>query len=386
MHPAVARLLLRHSGPRPLTDGWHARRRAMITCSDAAAVLGMSPYTSRKQVFMKKTGQSKPFVGNAATEHGQKYEAEAIREYALRYDERIVNEQWTCIPHEEFSRIGGTPDAITMSGILIEVKCPKWRKIKPGEMPSFYLPQVQVLLAVCDLEVAHFVQYVPPNAFRGTPAEMDVTVVKRDREWFKAHVQSLLDFVCELDGFWAEHNLAIGTPMIKWVVDTEIFADRYERRLKRECIIVEEDVPNAVPTEPPKKKRKLKQMVLQPDGTLCEKLDDILDDDEDRASSSSRKDLSDAHFPLRKWEKALLTPSTDTSEHGKIEFDWSLITLPTPPTHFAPLIPTPSSPTSPSVADIEFTHPQPSSPSSASAPAFVPAPASAEPPSAMVVS
>jgi predicted phage-related endonuclease len=55
----------------------------MLTASDAATAIGCNPYETPEGLIMKKCG-FKTFDGNAATEHGNKYENEARDIYCAR--------------------------------------------------------------------------------------------------------------------------------------------------------------------------------------------------------------------------------------------------------------------------------------------------------------
>lgn len=45
-------------------------------------------------------------------------------------------------PEEPFCWLAGSPDGITASGKLLEVKCPMSRPIGDGTVPDYYLAQV----------------------------------------------------------------------------------------------------------------------------------------------------------------------------------------------------------------------------------------------------
>ena len=96
--------------------------------------------------------------------------------------------------------------------MLIEIKCPLTRKIE-DKVPKHYLPQIQLLLEILDFEDCDFIQYRPackacvptkgPWTEVGLPpvhAEVDqpeifmVTRVKRDREWFTKHLETMQKF------------------------------------------------------------------------------------------------------------------------------------------------------------------------------------------------
>jgi putative phage-type endonuclease len=212
--PKLAHILMQSNRIRQHTKLWYTTRTRMITCSDIPAVNGENPYTSRKQVFRKKTGQSRPFKGNKATRRGTAMEPIAIKAYELKSGKRIWPEDIGLCLHPTWDVIGGSPDGITLDGILLEVKCPLTREIISGHMPNLYNGQVQVLLEIFDLEEAHFVQYRPGNVY--TDEVCDITVVRRDRVYFAKLLPILLDFMEEVTLFYNSANLPIGTPMIDW--------------------------------------------------------------------------------------------------------------------------------------------------------------------------
>lgn len=180
MHPQVQKLLAR-TYDEQRSDGWFKLRGTMLTASDLATALGDNPYEKPEGLILKKCGLGKKFTGNAATRWGQKYEDEARDIYVAKYDE-VVHEVGLC-PHPVHTFLGGSPDGITESGKLVEIKCPKTREIKP-EVPIYYMPQLQLCMEILDLEEAAFIQYKPEELTWPKPAEFVVVMVPRDREWF----------------------------------------------------------------------------------------------------------------------------------------------------------------------------------------------------------
>ena len=197
LHPAALRLLARPQVEQRTAE-WYAARRGLLTASDAAMALGVKPYESfrgcaRSQCLKRKLDDA--FVSNAACAHGQKHEDEA-RDLAMAavgdacFDVGLV-------VHESLGWLAASPDGVTRSGRLVEIKCPLRRAIVPGQVPAHYYPQVQVQMEVCDVDSTMFVQYRPawlPGGFC-----LDVCVVERDRAWFAAHRE-------RLHGFWAEYT------------------------------------------------------------------------------------------------------------------------------------------------------------------------------------
>ena len=184
------------------SDMWFKQRENKLTSSDAGTVLGLNPYQKSHEVLFKKCGYDpKPFIGNIATRHGQKYEDEAIDKYCYLTDQKNFN--FGLISHEDvynnndYYWLAGSPDGISFSKsnnqaepILLEVKCPYKRKIVFGKIPEYYLPQVQLNLFICDLNVADFIEYLPPST-------MNIVRVYRDEKWLKKNLPIL-------ESFWKE--------------------------------------------------------------------------------------------------------------------------------------------------------------------------------------
>ncbi len=174
MHPRVAELL-EQAYAEQRSDEWLALRGTMLTASDLASAIGVNPYEKPSDLLLKKCGAVK-WGGNAATAHGTLLEPIARDLYDARYSRK--SHEIGLVQHPVHKWLGGSPDGVTEDGRLIEIKCPLTRKITPA-VPKYYLPQIQLLLEVLDLDVCDFIQYRP-----GPPEEFEVTEVVRDRAWF----------------------------------------------------------------------------------------------------------------------------------------------------------------------------------------------------------
>jgi len=185
MHPRVEELL-RQSYADQRSPEWLALRGQMLTASDAATAIGLNPYEKPDGLLAKKCGAARPWSGNEATAHGTRLEP-MVRDL---YDEREgqKSHEIGLVQHPIHKFLGGSPDGITESGRLLEIKCPLSRKIKP-EVPVYYLPQIQLLLEIMDLEVCDFLQYKV-----GPPEEYVIVEVQRDREWFAKYLPVMKAF------------------------------------------------------------------------------------------------------------------------------------------------------------------------------------------------
>lgn len=203
----------------------------MLTASDLATALGVNPYEKPTDLILKKCGLKK-FDGNSATMHGNKYEDEARDLYCQQFNE--VAHEIGLYPHPAYPWLGGSPDGITESGKLIEIKCPLRRTITP-EVPVYYMPQIQLLLEILNLEEAVFIQYKPVEITWPGPAEFVVTEVQRDRQWFQ-------DQLPVMDEFWKKvlwHRQNGCDSLIKPVVQRKSRLKKEESATK--CEIVGEE-------------------------------------------------------------------------------------------------------------------------------------------------
>ena len=185
MHPRVKELLSQSYADQRSQE-WLDLRGNLLTASDLATAIGLNPYEKPEGLLAKKCGAARPWAGNEATAHGTRLEPMVRDLYDMRHGQ--ISHEIGLVQHPVHKFLGGSPDGITESGRLLEIKCPLSRKIKP-EVPGYYLPQIQLLLEIMDLEVCDFLQYK-----EGPPEEFVVVEVPRDREWFAHYLPVMKAF------------------------------------------------------------------------------------------------------------------------------------------------------------------------------------------------
>lgn len=201
MHPKAAALLGREQYVQRSPE-WYEVRRGLITASDASSALDIRPYASyrgsaRAELLRRKISNAP--INNMFVVHGQKYEDEARDWAAAAMGETVMDVG--LVRHAALPWLAASPDGVTLSGRLVEIKCPLKRKIVPGRIPEHYFPQVQVQMEVCDMDSTIFVQYKPATVSDDGKAFLDIVVVERDRGWFEQHRDAL-------HAFWAEFMAA----------------------------------------------------------------------------------------------------------------------------------------------------------------------------------
>jgi putative phage-type endonuclease len=169
---------------------WFEQRNNAITASDMPTVLNENPYKKPLALLVDKCNVGKPFLGNDATRWGTYYEDIAIEKYSAIKNKEVL--AFGLLIHPDYPWLGGSPDGITKDGILLEVKCPLKRKIIHGSVPHHYLSQVLLNLEICNLELAHFIEYCPGNSDESF--EINIVEIHRDREWFLRELPKMKEF------------------------------------------------------------------------------------------------------------------------------------------------------------------------------------------------
>ena len=211
-HPHVAHIL-RRKRTEQHTPEWYAYRKNMLTASNLAPIVGVKGFVTKQQLFSRKTGDwdpNVPHVDSPAMAHGRKYEEEAGRVFEQVCGIQLFKKDIGLLEHPDYPWIGASPDFVGMyDPVLVETKVPYSRTIEHS-CPDKYWTQIQQQLAVCDLETAYLVQYMPPNAC--TDGILDVVRVDRDREWWNSvAMPALRSFRAEVVKFYRDAGRPFGS-------------------------------------------------------------------------------------------------------------------------------------------------------------------------------
>lgn len=220
-HPKIDALLAIPQ-PEQRTEAWYAARHTRLTASDAATALGLNPYETPEALILKKCGLGERFEGNEATAHGQKWEPYVAEKFCREYG--YTHYEGGLLPHPEIPFLGGSPDGLLVNAegecALLEIKCPLRRRIT-GVVPVYYMPQLQLLMSICDLEKAYFVEFKPEDTW--TPEEFSVTVVPREPGWMETNLPIFKDFWDRVCFYRANREEAIN-------LETEIALKKMEKK------------------------------------------------------------------------------------------------------------------------------------------------------------
>jgi putative phage-type endonuclease len=137
---------------------WFDLRLNRLTASDLAQALGKGKFGTRKQLLEKKAFPEKVVFDNfmAPLKWGVMFEEMGMRCYNQSVNRAKIFE-FGLIPNNEIKCFGASPDGITETGIMVEMKCPFKRKCT-NEVPEQYFLQIQGQLATCNLSFCDYVE------------------------------------------------------------------------------------------------------------------------------------------------------------------------------------------------------------------------------------
>jgi putative phage-type endonuclease len=168
--------------PEQRTPAWFEARNTRITASEAASCLfksksvceayvqefnlknfkyketeSLNPYESREDYIIKKCASyngENVFKDSIFTLWGKKYEEVANRLYCKLNNTKVI--EFGLISHSRLKWLAASPDGITPDGIMLEIKCPKARKIDENQPPLYYWIQTQIQMETVDLDFCDF--------------------------------------------------------------------------------------------------------------------------------------------------------------------------------------------------------------------------------------
>lgn len=176
--------LLKRPQPEQRTEAWYTQRQTKVTASECASCFSRStrvcepyvrtfgvpnfkysdteplnPYETKEDYILKKCASffgEHEFRDTVFTLWGKKYETVATRLYQMEYNTQV--HEFGLINHSRYNWLAASPDGITPDGVMVEIKCPKARKIVEGVPPLYYWIQVQIQLEVCNLDACDFLE------------------------------------------------------------------------------------------------------------------------------------------------------------------------------------------------------------------------------------
>lgn len=139
---------------REIAGPWHDRFKPENFVFDSQ--LSCSNYTSFYNFYEREVFKGKQtFKAGPAVLWGQKYEQVVTNWYQEKYDKQVNSTGLLPFPGHDW--LGASPDGVTNEGTVIEIKCPKSRKID-GTPPLEYWIQIQFHLQATQLDICHYIE------------------------------------------------------------------------------------------------------------------------------------------------------------------------------------------------------------------------------------
>lgn len=165
------------------SEEWFQMRKSMLTASDT-----MRAMKKDSNLIRQKSLQIVRHIKSDALTWGKNFESIAQNIYSSEMNGINIYE-FGCIrsndPELEF--YGASPDGITSTGIMLEIKCPKSRKIKPNNISPDYYAQVQGQMAVCGLNECDFSEF----EFQKMDVSSFLTIDTKDTKYFGAFLKNI---------------------------------------------------------------------------------------------------------------------------------------------------------------------------------------------------
>ena len=176
---------------------WLEARRKLITATDAAPIMGLSPWKTALQLYMDKINATET-VQNDAMKRGNELEPAARSAFELLTG-HFVSPVW--MVSKEHPWMAASLDGMNDQGVVVEIKCPGKEDhyvAVGGSIPDKYYPQLQHQMVVTGVNEIHYFSYRPNDI---EPCAL-VTVKKDD-----AFIEKMMALE---KSFW--DNMQIGIP------------------------------------------------------------------------------------------------------------------------------------------------------------------------------
>ena len=157
-------------------------RATGIGASEIAAIVGLSPYTSPLDVYLRKRGLTEEFSGNNSTRWGLVLEPVIAEAYTAETGISLIGDGRTTVVHSTYPWALCTPDRVAADrSRVVEIKtaglrmADQWGEPGSDDVPEYYLTQCAWQMAVLDIDAADIAVLIGGSDFR-------IYSLARDRE------------------------------------------------------------------------------------------------------------------------------------------------------------------------------------------------------------
>ncbi len=162
-------------------EEWKALRSNYIGGSDAAAVVGLNPYSSRYSLWAEKTGRIPGFEGNLATEVGTFLEEFVARKFEAETGKKVRRANQSFLNSDYPWAIANIDRDIVGEDAGLEIKTTSelnLTKFKGGEYPANYYAQMVHYMAITGKQRWYLAVLIGNREFKWFTLERDEDEIK----------------------------------------------------------------------------------------------------------------------------------------------------------------------------------------------------------------
>lgn len=171
-------------------EEWKALRSKYIGGSDAAAVVGLNPFTSRYALWAEKTGRLPGFEGNLATEVGTHLEEFVAQKFSEITGKKVRRANQSFLNSDYPWAIANIDRDIVGEDAGLEIKTTSelnLKKFKGGEYPTQYYVQIVHYLAITGKKRWHLAVLIGNK-------EIKIFTIERDEDEIRALMKAEQEF------------------------------------------------------------------------------------------------------------------------------------------------------------------------------------------------
>jgi putative phage-type endonuclease len=137
---------------------WHSLRNKMISATNIAPIMSLSPWKTALMLWEEKLGLREPEKMNSKMEEGMMLEGHALAFFNKKKDSDFKP---IVLQHGNIQYLMASLDGMNSNGEVLEIKCGKGSHelAKQGIVPEYYYSQVQCQLFCSNASEAYYFSY-----------------------------------------------------------------------------------------------------------------------------------------------------------------------------------------------------------------------------------
>jgi putative phage-type endonuclease len=174
------------------TEAWLEYRRTRIGASCSVIIAGLSPWRTKQELWAEKLGLIQPQPINSSMQRGMILEPAARRCYESMTGIEVVP---AIRISKQYPWMFSSLDGISLDEkIITEIKCTSKKNhelARNGQIPAYYMPQVQHQIYCCDVDYCHYFSYDGANGVLVIVPRDDAYISKllvMEQEFYKCMV------------------------------------------------------------------------------------------------------------------------------------------------------------------------------------------------------